>query len=118
MSTASFAAKRVRRAVPSLLRENAVFRSYWGAHTVSLFGDQVSLLALPLVAVLALDAGAAQMGYLTAIERGAVRRIDGSGFEYRMSSVNSVTVFPSTSATSDEMIWMFSRNGESSSCFM
>lgn len=67
MSTASFAAKRVSGAVPSLLRENRVFRSYWGAHTVSLFGDQVSLLALPLVAVLALDAGAAQMGYLTAI---------------------------------------------------
>ena len=58
---------RVRRAVPHLLRENPVFRSYWGAHTVSLFGDQVSLLALPLVAVLALDADAAQMGYLTAL---------------------------------------------------
>jgi MFS family permease len=43
-----------------------VFRRYWSAHTVSLFGDQVSLLAFPLVAVLALDAGPAQMGYLTA----------------------------------------------------
>jgi MFS family permease len=55
------------RAVPDLLRENRVFRMYWGAHTVSLFGDQVSFLALPLVAVLALDADAVQMGYLTAI---------------------------------------------------
>jgi MFS family permease len=51
--------------VPSLLRE-PVFRRYWSAHTISLFGDQISLLALPLVAVLALDASAAQMGYLTA----------------------------------------------------
>ena len=56
-----------RRAVPDLLRENRVFRTYWGAHTVSLFGDQVSFLALPLVAVLVLDADAAQMGYLTAV---------------------------------------------------
>lgn len=58
---------RALRAVPGLLRESGVFRRYWGAHTISLFGDQVSLLALPLVAVLTLDADAAQMGYLTAI---------------------------------------------------
>ena len=44
-----------------------MFRRYWGAHTISLFGDQVSMLALPLVAVLELDACAASMGYLTAI---------------------------------------------------
>jgi MFS family permease len=44
-----------------------VFRTYWGAHTVSLFGDQVSLLAVPLVAVLTLDASAAEMGYLSAV---------------------------------------------------
>src|SRR6185312_14431917 len=35
---------------------------------VSMFGDQVSGVALPLAAVLALHAGAAQMGYLTALE--------------------------------------------------
>jgi MFS family permease len=57
---------RGRRAVPRLLRESSVFLRYWGAHTISLFGDQVSLLAIPLVAVLVLDAEAAQMGYLTA----------------------------------------------------
>ena len=58
---------RPHRAVPRLLGESSVFRSYWGAHTISLFGDQVSLLALPLVAVLTLDADAAEMGYLTAL---------------------------------------------------
>jgi MFS family permease len=57
---------RADRVVPRLLRESVVFRRYWSAHTVSLLGDQVSLLALPLVAVLVLDADAAQMGYLTA----------------------------------------------------
>ena len=33
-----------------------------------MFGDQISGVALPLAAVLALHAGAAQMGYLTALE--------------------------------------------------
>ena len=57
----------MRTALPRLLRESLVFRRYWGAHTISLFGDQVSMLALPLVAVLTLDADAKQMGYLTAV---------------------------------------------------
>ena len=59
------AARRSR--LPRLLRESSVFRNYWGAHTVSLFGDQVSMLAVPLVAVLTLDASAAEMGYLGAV---------------------------------------------------
>jgi MFS family permease len=53
--------------VPKLLRDR-VFRRYWSASTVSMFGDQISGVALPLAAVLALHAGAAQMGYLTALE--------------------------------------------------
>ena len=57
---------RVGRRLPVLLRESSTFRRYWGAHSISLFGDQISMLALPLVAVLTLDASAAQMGYLTA----------------------------------------------------
>lgn len=67
MSEALAAPSSARRLGPKLLRESGVFRRYWGAHTVSLFGDQISLLALPLVAVLVLDASAAQMGYLTAV---------------------------------------------------
>jgi MFS family permease len=53
------------RLIPHLLRSNPVFRSFWSAEAISLFGDQISMIALPLVAVLALDAGAADMGYLT-----------------------------------------------------
>ncbi|MGZ8687880.1 MAG: MFS transporter, partial [Gaiellaceae bacterium] len=60
-------AGRAGLVLPALLRESRTFRRYWGAHTVSLFGDQITLLALPLVAVLALDASAAQMGYLLAL---------------------------------------------------
>jgi Na+/melibiose symporter-like transporter len=44
----------------------ATFRRYFGAQTVSLFGDQITYLALPLLAVLTVGAGPAEMGYLTA----------------------------------------------------
>ena len=53
--------------VPALLGERD-FRRFWAGQTISLFGDQVTLLALPLVAVLALHANAAQMGYLGGAE--------------------------------------------------
>lgn len=49
-----------------LLQRNPAFRDFWVGQTVSLFGDQVSLLAIPLLAALELHAGAAQMGLLTA----------------------------------------------------
>jgi predicted MFS family arabinose efflux permease len=49
-----------------LLQRNRAFRDFWVGQTVSLFGDQVSLLAIPLLAALELDAGATQMGLLTA----------------------------------------------------
>ncbi|MBO0838579.1 MAG: MFS transporter, partial [Actinobacteria bacterium] len=52
--------------MPSVLREHKDFRRYWVGQTGSLFGDQVSLLALPLTAVLVLHAGPAQMGALGA----------------------------------------------------
>ena len=42
------------------------FRLLWAGETVSLFGSEVTELALPLVAVLALDAEAGQMGLLAA----------------------------------------------------
>ena len=43
--------------VPALLR-GRVFRRYWSASAISMFGDQVSGVALPLAAVLALHADA------------------------------------------------------------
>lgn len=54
--------------IPPLLRESPTFRRFWAGQSVSLLGDQITLIALPLVAVLALDATAAQMGYLVAAE--------------------------------------------------
>ena len=56
------------RYIPPLLRENVVFRRFWFGQTISLFGDQIALIAVPLTAVLVLDANASQMGYLVAAE--------------------------------------------------
>src|SRR5690348_6843412 len=42
------------------------FRRFFVGQAVSLLGDQTAKLAVPLTAVLALDASAAQVGYLTA----------------------------------------------------
>jgi MFS family permease len=56
----------VRRSrVPAALRERD-FRRFWFGETISLFGDQITLIALPLTGVLALHASAAEMGYLVA----------------------------------------------------
>ncbi len=57
---------RVTSWLPPLLRDRP-FRRYWTGQTVSLFGDQVSAIALPLTAVLVLHASAADMGYLGAL---------------------------------------------------
>ena len=54
--------------IPPLLRENRGFRRFWVGQSVSLFGDQITSIALPLTAVLVLHANASQMGYLIAAE--------------------------------------------------
>jgi MFS family permease len=52
---------------PPLLRQPE-FLKLWAGQSISQLGDQVTLLALPLAAVLTLDASAAQMGFLVAAE--------------------------------------------------
>jgi MFS family permease len=56
----------LQRLVPGLLRRRGPFRVFWAGQTISLFGDQVSLIAVPLTAVLILHAGPAEMGGLVA----------------------------------------------------
>jgi MFS family permease len=48
------------------LWRHADFVKLWASQTVSLIGSQITFLALPLTAVLVLDATPAQMGFLTA----------------------------------------------------
>ena len=65
-SAAAVAAAPARAlALPGILRERD-FRRFWLGESVSLIGDQITLIALPLVGVLALHADAAEMGYLGA----------------------------------------------------
>jgi MFS family permease len=52
-------------AIPSLLRQRP-FRNFWLGQTISVFGDAVTSLAMPIVAVLVLHADPAEMGLLTA----------------------------------------------------
>jgi MFS family permease len=54
-----------RPRLPAVLAERD-FRRFWAGETVSVFGDQVTLIALPLVAVLDLQASPVQMGLLGA----------------------------------------------------
>jgi MFS family permease len=58
--------RAIRRFVPPLLLEAPDFRRLWFGQTISVFGDQITQLGLPLVAVLTLGADATQMGTLTA----------------------------------------------------
>ena len=56
---------------PASLWRHHDFRLPWGAETVSQVGSQVTLVALPVLAVTLLDATAWQMGVLTALETAA-----------------------------------------------
>lgn len=53
---------------PASLWSDREFVKLWSAETVSVFGSQVTLLAMPLAAVLTLDASAFEVGLLTALE--------------------------------------------------
>jgi MFS family permease len=49
------------------LHRQPLFRRYWAARSVSIFGDQISALAIPLTAVLVLHASTFVVGLLTAM---------------------------------------------------
>jgi MFS family permease len=48
------------------MRDRA-FRRYWNGQTISMLGDQISSIVLPLIAVLTLRASPAEMGLLSAL---------------------------------------------------
>jgi MFS family permease len=54
-----------RRLTP--LHRQPLFLRFWSAQTISVFGDQVSALAIPLTAILVLHASAFEVGLLTAM---------------------------------------------------
>jgi predicted MFS family arabinose efflux permease len=56
---------------PESLWRHRDFRQLWAAETVSQFGTQITLVALPVLAVTLLDATPLEMGVLTALETAA-----------------------------------------------
>jgi MFS family permease len=51
-----------------VFRGNRAFTALWYSETVSLFGSQVTFIAIPLLAALTLNAGAFEMGLIAAVE--------------------------------------------------
>ena len=51
---------RCRGCLPCCV-QNVPFRRFWTGQTISLFGDEISMLAIPLLAVLVLHADATQV---------------------------------------------------------
>ena len=58
---------RPREETPQPLTRQPLFVRYWIGQTVSVFGDQISALAIPLTAILALDASALEVGILASL---------------------------------------------------
>src|SRR5215213_7884062 len=58
---------RPREDAPPPLTRQPLFVRYWVGQTISVFGDQISALAIPLTAILALHASAFEVGILTAL---------------------------------------------------
>lgn len=54
-------------AAPVSLWQDGRFVRFWAGQSVSQFGDRISELALPLIAVVSLDASAGQVAWLTAL---------------------------------------------------
>ena len=52
---------------PTTLTRNPDFLKFWVGQTISVFGSQITNLALPLTAVLVLNASSSQMGVLNAL---------------------------------------------------
>jgi len=58
---------RPREEAPQPLTRQPLFVRFWIGQSISVFGDQISALAIPLTAVLALHASALEVGILTAM---------------------------------------------------
>ncbi|MEV0522605.1 MFS transporter [Streptomyces sp. NPDC050439] len=66
------ASRAVSARPPSGLWRDADFRRLWSGQTASQLGAQAGQVTLPLVAVLALDVGAGQLGALRAVEQAPI----------------------------------------------
>jgi MFS family permease len=58
----------IRNTVWGSLQSDRDYRWFWSAHTASVYGSQITSVALPLVAVITLNASSEQMGLLRAVQ--------------------------------------------------
>ena len=58
---------RPREEAPPPLTRQPLFVRFWIGQSISVFGDQISALAIPLTAILALDASALEVGILASL---------------------------------------------------
>ena len=58
---------RSREEAPQPLTRQPLFVRFWIGQSISVFGDQISALAIPLTAILALDASALEVGILASL---------------------------------------------------
>jgi len=58
---------RPREEAPQPLTRQPLFVRFWIGQSISVFGDQISALAIPLTAILALDASALEVGILASL---------------------------------------------------
>src|SRR5262245_40762014 len=58
---------RPREDAPRPLTRQPLFVRFWVGQSISVFGDQISALAIPLTAILALDASALEVGILASL---------------------------------------------------
>ncbi|WP_328661076.1 MFS transporter [Streptomyces sp. NBC_00334] len=72
MPSASSASSDSDRPAPSSVWRDSDFRRLWAGQTVSQLGEHTGLVVLPLLAVLTLDASAAQLGVLRAVGQAPV----------------------------------------------
>jgi len=79
------------RAPDASLWHETPFRRFWLGDALSQFGDRISELALPLIAVVLLDASAGEVGLLTAAVWGpnVVSLLSGAGSTSVMTSAGS-----------------------------
>ncbi len=59
----------LRSGPPLMLPPSFDFNKFWFSRSVSVFGSQISVVALPLLAVLTLEATPTQMGWLNALQQ-------------------------------------------------
>ena len=64
----AYAPPSVRNPFASALWRNAAFVRVWAAATISIFGSLVTRIALPLVAILVLGAGAVEVAILRSLD--------------------------------------------------